>query len=143
MMTALRKTNRMKLRRIASVKRGAYSEAMSPAGRSVLLHTRVIAVIVLTLTTLACAAGFAHANMVTASGQDCFGLGCEQQMSRARPDQATAPPSTQLAAPLATVASAASEVLPPQNRRVPVVPTLAPSSLRAVRPLAPRSPPAA
>ncbi len=115
---------------------------MSPAARSVLRHTRVIAVIVLTLTALACVAGFAHANMVTASSQDCLGPGCEQQIACARPDQATAPPTRQLDAPLATVASAAIEVLPPQNQRMSVTPALAGPNFRAVCPLAPRSPPA-
>lgn len=128
---------------VASVNRVAYSVAMRSAARSVLRHAEVIAVIVLTLTALVCVAGFAHANMGTASDQDCVGPGCEQQITCARPDQAAVPPTTQLAAPLVTVATAAIEVVPPQQERTPVAPTLTAPNPRVVCPLAPRSPPAA
>jgi hypothetical protein len=129
--------------RLASMSRAAYSDPMSPALRSVLRHTRVVAVVVLTLTALACLAGIAHANMGTASGQDCFGPGCEQRITCAGPDQVIAPTAKPLAAPPVTVASAAIEVLPAQNQRLPVAPPLVAPNLRAVCPLAPRSPPAA
>ena len=131
----------MNLRCIATTTRVAYSGAMVLAVRRFWLHTRAMAVILLALTVLACVASFAHAGMVTMSGQDCFGPGCEQQITCARPDQAT-PPSRQIAGPLATVASAAIDVLPPQSQTMPTHPTLAAPSYRPVSPLAPRSPPA-
>ncbi len=129
--------------RLASMSRAAYSEPMGPAARSVLRHTRVVAVIVLTLTALACLAGIAHANMGTPSGQDCFGPGCEQRITCAGPDQIIAPTARPHAAPPVTVTSAAIELLPAQNQRLPVAPLLVGPNLRAVCPLAPRSPPAA
>ncbi len=127
---------------VASGNRSAYSVTMRSTARSVLGHTRVIAAIVLTLTALVCVARIAHANMGTASSQDCFGPGCDQQITSSRPDQATAPESSQLTAPLATVAPAAIEVLPPQNQRMPATPALAGPYSRAICPLAPRPPPA-
>ncbi len=120
----------------------AYSGRMGVVVRRVPLHARAIAVIVLTLTALACVASLAHAGVVKMPAQDCFGPGCEQQITCARPDQATAPPSRRLVAPLATVASAGIEVLPPQSQTMPAAPTLDAPNYQAVCPLAPRSPPA-
>ncbi len=105
------------------------------------LQTRAIALIVLALTALTCVTTFAHANMVTVPGQDCFGPGCEQQITCARPDQAITP-SKQIPGPLAAVPSAATGVLPPPRQTMPVGPIVATPSSRSVCPLGPRSPPA-
>ncbi|SRR6266540_3527779 len=115
---------------------------MGLAVRRLPLQTDAVAVILLALTALACVASFAHAGMVMMPGQDCSGPGCEQ-IACARSDQAAAP-SRQLAdALMATAVTAAISVSAPPRQTTPVTPTLGPTSLRPLSPLAPRSPPAA
>jgi len=116
---------------------------MGVAVRSLpLLGTRTVAVVLVALTALACVSSFAHAGMVMVSGQDCFGPGCEPQITCARPDQAPAP-LRQLPGPVATAGSAGFDVLLPPRRTMPMAPVLGPPIDRPVSPLAPRSPPAA
>jgi hypothetical protein len=126
---------------IASTRCAAYSGAMGLAVRSFRLQTRAVAVILLALTALMCVASFAHAGMVMV-GQDCFGPGCEQQITCARPDQSLAP-LRQLPGPVAMAGSAAFDVSPPPGQTMPMAPALGPAIDGPVSPLAPRSPPAA
>jgi len=102
---------------------------------------RVLAVIVLTMITLGCVGTLAHASMATMSGQDCFGPGCEQQVTCAGPDQAGSL-SRPLAAQPTTIASAPIELSPPPSQAMPAAPMLDAPNHRAVCPLVPRSPPA-
>jgi hypothetical protein len=119
----------------------AYSDAMPRAVKPIQLQTRAVAVIVLALTALACLASFAPAGMGMASGQDCFGPACPQQVTCARADQAPAAPSRPLVASLAIVGFSVPAAWLLQGRMLP--PTTVPPSRRSVSPLASRSPPAA
>jgi len=143
MTAALRTRDRMNVRHIAPPQGPAYDDAVGPAVSEARFQIRVVTVILLVLTALACVASFAHAGMGMMSGQDCFGPACAQQITCARTDQAPVPSSRQLAGPLATAVSSATEVSLPQSRTMALAPTLAAPSRRSVSPLAPRSPPAA
>lgn len=101
-----------------------------------------LAVVLLAMVALACAANVARAEMMATLGGDCFGPDCPQQIMCARPDDATLA-SKQIAGPPGLAATTAAQLVAPAGHTTAVAPLVAVANWRPITSLAPRSPPTA
>jgi hypothetical protein len=105
------------------------------------VSARTVVVVLIAVAALLCLGELARSAVALATGQDCFGPGCEDQIACGQPAQPQASPgfSTQV---VALGAAVRMDLAPPLRETVVVARAPAISSWQSVALFAPRSPPA-